>query len=151
MSADLAAWLSACYDKAEQLARAAGEAGTDSGLAWHQEDPDHRPGRIVDEHDCVVVYDEGNPDEDEAAHIVATDPAHRLRDIALKRAILADHFPYESGTPVIQRCIRCASDEAYPNGVAIMEAYPCQVARQLGSEFSDKSGYRPDWKPSEAT
>jgi Family of unknown function (DUF6221) len=77
-----------------------------------------------------------------------SDPDRVLADIALKRAILADHVPYRCGESAVLRCQRCASDDAYPSGVAIMEAFPCNVVRQLGTEFSGHPDYKPIWKPS---
>lgn len=41
----------------------------------------------------VVVYDEGAPNEDQAAHIAACDPAMVLRLVAATRAVLELHYP----------------------------------------------------------
>ena len=59
-----------------------------------------------------------------------SDPDRVLRDIALKRAILAEHSEY---------CDQCR---------CCWRTYPCHTARQLGAEFSDHPDYRAaEWEP----
>lgn len=146
---DLAAFIAACYDEAEALAKAAGGKewdasretlhehggpfGREIGTLWST--PDDR-----DEH----------PNWHAARHIAANSPARRLADIALKRAILAEHQPIETifyGTC----CAGCVSWRDAPLaelGIAFPSTWPCVTVRQLGAEFSNQPGYKPEWKPS---
>jgi hypothetical protein len=140
----LIAFLAARYDEAEAMARAAGGGDGLEGLTWRQHDADDAPGRIVDGHGHVIVYDEGSPGYAEAAHIVSVDPKHRLADIALKRAILAEHKHVETGglAPAFG-CRICHADRDYGiNG----EGW-CATVRQLGAEFADHPDYDESWKP----
>ena len=76
----------------------------------------------------------------------------RLADIALKRAILAEHEPIESiyGTC----CVVCVDWQDAPLadggetefGIAIPRDWPCPPVRQLGTEFGGHRDYRAgDW------
>jgi hypothetical protein len=85
--------------------------------------------------------------DDMGEHIARHDPARVLRDVEAKRAILADHAPYNCGEPPVQRCTRCASNDAYPSGVAIMEVFPCNTVRLLVATWSDHPEYQEGWKP----
>ena len=81
----LAEFVSAGLDKDEAIARGA----ADPDPVWTQPDPERFPGRIEDSAG-VVVYDEGAPTKDQAAHIALHDPDRVLREISAKRKILAD-------------------------------------------------------------
>ena len=110
---ELTAFLNARYDEAEALAKAA---------AAHLRV--HNPERWYEADDDRFAYPE------DAAFIAANDPAHRLRDIALKRAILAD-------------CRRCLDSISWGHRAVFIE----RVVRQFGTEFSDHPDYRQEWKP----
>jgi hypothetical protein len=143
VSEDFARFLADRYDEAEALAQAAGEGDEAKGLAWHQEDTDRAPGKIVDGHGCTVVYDEGSPTADEAAFIASVDPAHRLADIKLKRAILALHHPDGGKWPDCKEC-SCQGALAATDCPGIVP-WPCATARQLGTEFSGHPAYKEEW------
>lgn len=160
---DLLAFYSARLDEAEALARAAGKGDDPKGLAWRQYDADRAPGKIIDGHGCIIVYDEGSPTYHEAAHIAAVDPKHRLADIALKRAILAEHarvpaykpetialYPDHPEMAEMATCRRCheldEDAEIDEDRCADLE-WPCDTARLLGTEFSDHTDYKAEWAP----
>lgn len=154
-----AAFMTARYDEAEALARAAyGETGTwwrRRRLLYLNSDELVPTGALYEgepevddaEHDIfiarVVVYDEGSPTDAEFDHIAACDPAHRLADIALKRAILALH------KPELIEVVNEDQDERSGVfcGECSLEVYPCPTARQLGTEFSGHPDYLEQWKP----
>lgn len=69
-----------------------------------------------------------------------------LREIAAKRAILANHQPYDCMEPASLRCYRCTSNRAYLSGAAIHEAWPCPTMRHLAAVYSDHQDYRQEWK-----
>lgn len=125
---DLIAFISARYDRAEARAKAAGGDGPDG--RWRRSGV--RLGRIETASDNVVTSGEGSPDAMQAAHIAAVDPAHRLRDVALKRAILAGHT--------------IGHDPCDAHDASLRSAW-CATVRQLGTEFSGHDGYRPGWAP----
>jgi hypothetical protein len=82
---DLAKFLADRLAEDEGGARlAAREGGT-----WTEADPVRQTGRI-ESLGGVVVYDEGAPDENQAAHIARHDPARVLREVEAKRKILTD-------------------------------------------------------------
>jgi hypothetical protein len=69
-------------------------------------------------------------------------PARVLREVAAKRAILAEHKPYETGGthlsgPVF--CSTCGEEDAVE--------VPCGTLRHLAAVYSDHPDYRPEWKP----
>jgi hypothetical protein len=75
----------------------------------------------------------------------------RLADIALKRAILAEHEPIESIYGVC--CVVCVDWQDVPLayggetefGIAIPRRWPCPPVRLLAAEFSASPSYRPQW------
>jgi Family of unknown function (DUF6221) len=64
-------------------------------------------------------------------YIVANDPAHRLADIRLKRAILGEHLKIGGS------CRMCIDWPPKP--------YPCATVRHLGTEFTEHPAYRSEW------
>jgi hypothetical protein len=138
----LVEFLAARYDEAEALARGVDDHSEPWPGQWKADG--NLAVRTYNGH--VLAYAQhGEFKPGFAAYVADNDPAHRLADIALKRAILAEHAPYDCSEPAVQRCTRCASDDAYPNGVAVMAAYPCATARQLGNEFSKHPEYKAGW------
>lgn len=73
-----------------------------------------------------------------AAHIVLHDPHSVLADVAVKRAILAEHIPHDGYSEPIAFCITCL-------GTAKAGAYPCETVRLLASLWSGHPGYRAEW------
>lgn len=133
---DFAQFLEDRYDEAEALANAAAADGTPEWNLGDDPDPMIGASRIYDAKGEVVVYDEGAPSPNEAAHIAANDPAHRLADLKLKRAILAEHAPVRSEGRLM--CATCLGRRTF---------YPCPTACQLGTEFAEHPAYQESWKP----
>ena len=86
---DLHEWIAGRVDETQRIAEAA--RGQGEGR-WHHETGYHS-GRVSDERGETVVYDEGAPLEEEAAHIAFHDPATVLRRCAADRKILEHHAP----------------------------------------------------------
>ena len=84
---DLHGWITQQIDARERVAEAA--RGQGEGR-WRHETGYHS-GRVEDERGETVVYDEGAPLEEEAAHIALNDPATVLCRCAADRKILARH------------------------------------------------------------
>lgn len=84
---DLHGWITQQIDKTQRIAEAA--RGQGEGR-WHHEMGYHS-GCVEDERGQTVVYDEGAPLEEEAAHIAMHDPAAVLRRCEADRRILARH------------------------------------------------------------
>jgi hypothetical protein len=161
MSEDLAAWLRKQVEARKATAVAALH-GSD-GHWWRRlseetSDPvgalwDGEP--VVDEDGDVlggrerVVYDEGRPSDAQFGHIAANDPRDTIARCEAELAVLDEHTPYVTTEPFNgRRCVRCASDKAYPSGVAIMEAFPCRTVRLIGYAYRFRPGYREaEWKP----
>lgn len=163
MDDNFAAFMEARYAEDEALAKAAyGQTG-----AWWRRKTnlylDHEPvptGALyegepeVDDPECdifiarVVVYDEGSPSDDEFEHIAANDPAHRLADIALKRAILALHNRVHD-CPVVVTILDDGKPYISTEHIdGDPHVTPCTTLRQLGTEFSGHPEYRgEEWAP----
>lgn len=68
----------------------------------------------------------------------------RLADIALKRAILAEHARVERSHEIVI-CAVCWTVGRQTGAHLEGDPYPCATVRQLGTEFSDHADYRPEW------
>jgi hypothetical protein len=134
---DLLQFLMACLANEETIAKAACHGGDGQ---WRLEDPNRRPGRVVDGAGDVVVHDEGSPSDKQAWHITRHDPARVLREIDAKRRILSEIVPEmnrmddqleaEFGTPSVP--------EPYESE---------QLLRLLALPYADRPGYREEWRP----
>ncbi|MEE2040073.1 DUF6221 family protein [Nocardiopsis sp. CT-R113] len=85
---------------------------------------------------------EGNGDGgvgsvEDGVHIARWDPERGLREVAAKRAILAEH---ENGFPGLDYCTSCR----YGHEVA---PWPCPTVRALAAPWSDHPDYNPQWSP----
>ena len=145
MTDDLVTWLRAQIDEDERVAHAVADHRQRRGeLRWTQTDPDRTPGLIGDECGNVVTYDEGRPNEWQAAHIVRHDPYRVLRQVERDRRILDRHasydFPYnpEDGPGEYSWTGRC--DYCH-------DPWPCPDLRDVAAPYADRPGYRDEWKP----
>jgi hypothetical protein len=84
-----------------------------------------------------IVYDEGSPHEDEAAHIARHDPARVLAECAAKRAIINEHqtVPTAPGRPDTT-CAGC--------GLAF-NARPCPTLAHLATVYTSHPDYQQEW------
>jgi hypothetical protein len=164
----LAQFLADRYDEAEALARAWqsppwGEDATSWKVVGRREPRYDNgcsetltaidvSGRPVNFAEAIQVRWDSNGER--TPYIAANDPAHRLADIALKRAILALHasavtkteqYRYDpsTGEPIPERydgdCGICGWFDPEQGG--------CATVRQLGTEFADHPAYKESWKP----
>jgi hypothetical protein len=154
---DLTAFLNARYGEAEALAREAGGGEWRTACICDGECLGLRSGCEVVEGDDIQIYAEGGHDAFQARYIAASAPAHRLRDIALKRAILALHAAetrreqrraladdIAAGKPlwwyeVVHSCVICGWFDSETGG--------CATVRQLGAEYGTHPQYRQVWAP----
>ena len=144
---DLADFLTARYDEAQARAKA-GDVGHGQWTATEHADDGWL---ILDEHGDLVanVRPERSWDGGTAAYIAANDPARRLADIKLKRAILAEHAHDDACSwpdrtkPRGFGCSICDWDRDYGQG----DGGWCATVRQLGTEFAEHPAYRPEWRP----
>ena len=143
---DLADFLATRYDEAEAMARSAAPG------PWHFSARGGADDEILSENGTPVVAggrwggEASVFDEDaDGAFIASVDPAHRLADVALKRAILAEHKPRMLGR--WQVCGTCRPvDPEHPDDLTSVP-WPCKTVRQLGTEFACHPAYREAWKP----
>jgi Family of unknown function (DUF6221) len=136
---DLAAFLRARLDEDEAIALAA--CGHDGRQAiWVLRGHESDTGMIREGNGgAVVVYDEGSPDEAEAAHIARHDPARVLREVAAGRAILELHdgaheCPVYDHNGDIDNC-------------GWVDDGDCPTKRHLAAVYSDHPDYDPGWAP----
>lgn len=124
-------FLEARLDEDEEVARDA--AGWDSSGSIRDEGLWRRDGvnSVIDSARRMVVYGDGSaPDDSQAAHIVRHDPARVLREVAAKRAIMAEHG--------IDQDPCDAHDAMY-------ESAPCDVILNLAAIYLDHPDYQAEW------
>jgi hypothetical protein len=128
---DLHGWITQQIDKTQRIAEAA--RGQGEGR-WHHETGYHS-GRVEDERGETVVYDEGAPLEEEAAHIAFHDPAAVLRRCAVDRKILTEHQPQPDGSdfPDSMQCSTCSKDGG--DGYQYLVPAPCPTLRALAEAY----------------
>jgi hypothetical protein len=125
---DLHGWITQQIDKTQRIAEAA--RGQGEGR-WHHETGYHS-GRVEDERGQTVVYDEGAPLEEEAAHIALHDPAAVLRRCAADRKILEHHAPTgDKWDPYA--CEGCGSDSEY--GYIVDHTNDCPTLQALAEGY----------------
>ena len=86
-------------------------------------------------------------DECLARHIARHDPARVLREVAAKRAILAQHgwFIPDVGWSKGERCCNCCG--AGMDDVYLTAPWPCETVKALAAIWSYHPDYREEWKP----
>jgi hypothetical protein len=134
---ELIAFLKARLDEAEAVAKAA-QAPSPWKAATHESDH----WIVTDAAGEPLIYDEGTPSLEEAAHIALHDPDRELRVVAAKRAILARHFPIKWDGEHIA-CAWCSDDIEAGPGLP----WPCPDVRDLAAVDSGHPGYRKEWAP----
>jgi hypothetical protein len=125
---DLHGWITQQVDETQRIAEAA--RGQDEGR-WRHE-TGYQSGLVTDERGEVVVYDEGAPLEEEAAHIALHDPASVLRRCAADRKILAIHAP-QGGDWEPYACEGCGSDSEF--GVLVDHTNDCETLQALAEGY----------------
>lgn len=92
MADDPMVFLERTLSVVEERAKAAAES---DGEVWDYNDDPSSSHRIVGASSRhVIVYDEGVPDDLQAEHIAAFDPASVLRMVTSTRELLKIHLPY---------------------------------------------------------
>jgi hypothetical protein len=146
--AGLAAAIEAHLAEDEIVAQAAAHRGA----WWRQVDPGRFPGQI-ETGQAVVVYDEGEPTGEQAAHIARNDPARAFRRIKVTRdlaaGIMAEQHEYIEGDSWFS-CSQAASEPGGEPGSGCSNderaGKPCdcgrdaRVARLLGIIASEWEG-----------
>jgi hypothetical protein len=143
VSDDLIAFVNARLDEAASAANAAAQSGNQfAGADGHdprwQQDPGHNGGEIRDmcsPRGCIVVFDEGAPGREQAAHIARHDPARVLREVGAKRKIIAEH-------KAVTRLAGLTEQD-----LGFLGWYREWVLKNLAAADSDHPDYRPEWKP----
>jgi Family of unknown function (DUF6221) len=126
---DLTAFLRKMLDEDATAAQAACLFGTGN---WTQADPVRYPG-LIDSDTGTVVYDEGSPTSDQAAHIARCNPERVLREVAAKRRILADYEMWRAHADSEPRGVQSVS------GAAAGALLP--AVRHLAAAYSDHPDY----------
>jgi Family of unknown function (DUF6221) len=133
----LVEFLTARYDEYEAKAKAAG------GGTWVAERPGYGSYAVSEDGD-PVVYDEGSPTEEQAAHIALNDPAYVLDDIAAKRQIL-DLWEDPATVETLPEGVHDGRDPD-ERDVQVATAYAIdQVVRLLVAPFHAHPDYDTSW------
>jgi len=125
---DLHGWITQQINKTQRIAEAA--RGQGEGR-WNHETGYHS-GRVVDERGETVVYDEGAPLEEEAAHIALNDPATVLRRCTADRKILDEHKPYGGNYLDRYACTGCGE---YRDDWVIDHTNDCPTLQALAEGY----------------
>lgn len=125
-SGHLTWWLRQQLDADAETARAAHHDG--SGR-WTADESDAWAGRVEDADGFVVVYDEGSPSAQQAAHIARHDPASVLADVAAKRRIV-DFCEWLFQTP---------SDPS-------ARVVALKVLREMATGLAGRDGFEEGWR-----
>ncbi|TGB13874.1 DUF6221 family protein [Streptomyces sp. MZ04] len=143
---EIADFLRARYAERRALAVAACQGGHGR---WHQDDAERYPGRIEDERGRAVVYDEGSPSEEQAAHIATNDPADVIADGDAKLAIVDEH-PSATGWDGDNNDGKVCRTRGEINhdGELTGNPYPCRTLRILARPFAGHPDHRgEEWAP----
>jgi hypothetical protein len=85
-------------------------------------------------------------DESACTHMARHDPVRVLREVAAKRAILAEHPHIRCGGSTARKndvgCEKCDNDD----GVQWYPGY-CATVRAIAAVWNDHPDYRTEWKP----
>lgn len=139
--ADFTAWLSEHLDKEEALAHSASHRGASWSildgppLTWGE----HPRGTEILAGGKPILHGDDEYGAAAPFHVVTHDPARVLREVAVKREILALHRPDRWGG-----CYTCGQDDGY--GQIDAERFPCQTVRLLASPYAEP-GHEPEWQP----
>ena len=101
---------------------------------------------------ALLAFLNARLDEDEQIaprHIARHDPARILREVAFKRAIMAEHYPgttWDRDAPGGLKI--CAGEGGDGDTWQMATRWPCPQVRQLAAIYSDHPDYDPEWKPS---
>jgi hypothetical protein len=141
----------------DELVQWLGEQLDEAAAAVRQADSDlaatlRKAGRdVADEYGDAEPPEEGVSTadrawwivQDAANYIARHNPARVLREIDAKRRIMECHEPWtaSNGDTICGRCGREHID-GRPGG-----HFPCQTLRLLALPYSDRPGYREEWRP----
>jgi hypothetical protein len=116
------------------------------GLRSVETYPSTVPGMRPLEHLALGGCEEVAPQV--ARHIALHDPARALREVAAKRAILAEHHPTDWTAYGEHMCSRCVldDDERHEDDHHWLP-YPCPTVRALIAIWSGHPDYRQEWRP----
>ncbi|MGH3222260.1 MAG: DUF6221 family protein [Streptosporangiaceae bacterium] len=128
----IAEFLAARLDEDEAAAKAC-----QAPSPWKAADQEWDHWIITDATGDVVIYDEGTPSLEEAAHIARHDPARVLRDVAADRKLLAAYAHALTADFGI-------TGEPYDAGWA--EALELAV-KIRAARFGDHPDYQKQWAP----
>jgi hypothetical protein len=128
---DLIAFLAARLDENEALAKAA-----QAPSPWKAADHESDHWIVTDATGEPLIYDEGTPSLEEAAHIARHDPARSLRDVEADRKLIVAYRQTLSVPPTNEQVDQTAWRLAL------------EFALQLrAAVYSDHPDYRPEWAP----
>ena len=136
----LTEFLTARYDEEEAAAKAC-QSPSPWKAATHPSDH----WIVTDATGDALIYDEGTPTLEEAAHIARHDPARVLREVEAKRKIVELHRPdpaeYIDADGDDRSSVDCWTCET--GGVP--DSWPCPTIRAAAAVYSDHPDYNPDW------
>jgi hypothetical protein len=138
----LAAFYAARLDEAEAAAKAC-----QSPSPWKAATHEAFSVIVKDGAGDALIYDEGTPSLEEAAHIARHDPARVLRDVAAGRAILAEYDEAAQSPYDLPEGVSEGRDDDERERDAYLIDVLDGVVRHLAAVHSDHPDYDPGWAP----
>lgn len=93
--------------------------------------------------EVTIVYDEGWPEDVEAAHIARYDPARVLQEVAAKRAIIAASKDTYAGPPWEDADIESGAADVWDGRQTSYR----EVLANLACAYSDHPDFNEEWRP----
>lgn len=151
MTDDLIAWLNQQIDDDERVANEAGgnewaTVALGSSVVAFNTSATFTDINPAEEVKLAIVAE--SQSEELVRHVTRNDPARVLREVAAKRKTLAvhritNHPPFPGDDRPQHSCQRCdwtPEEELWNYGVA------CEAVLAIASVYSDRPGYRDEWK-----
>jgi len=134
MSEDLVQWLGEQLDEEAEAAQQAFSGQADPENGWGAHRPERQQHTTITPHVGVIH------EAVQADHIVRWNPARVLGEIDAKRRIIDAH-PAINVSDLGSDCGTCYRDDG------INASWPCRTLRLLALPYSDRPGYREEWRP----
>ncbi|HEX5541969.1 MAG TPA: DUF6221 family protein [Micromonospora sp.] len=128
---ELVRWLGQQLDEEAEAAQRAFSGQADPENGWGVYRPEWQQHTTITPHVGVIH------EAVQADHVVRWNPARVLREIDAKRRIIAEHRQAQP-----RWCVACDVPGDYQG-----REFGCTTLRLLALPYSDRPGYRPEWRP----
>lgn len=141
---ELVRWLGKQLDADERIARAVEDRSAPWDGQWMADG--NSAVRTYNGHVLFYRHGSGPLKPGLTDHVAEWDPARVLRETDAKRRLLDEHKPGSpKGRPTMERhCLTCTTAQAWDEKA---NEANCLTLRVLALPYSDRPGYREEWRP----